>query len=129
LLALVAAFPAHSLALVLVGAVLAGCGHGAGFLGAQGELNRCVPGDRRGEVTAAFYTCVYTGVAVTSIGVGLIARAVSLSAAVALFAAVIGATALATACRHLRARRRHLDVAARGHGLPLPDTCRSNTPQ
>ncbi|WP_051844939.1 MFS transporter [Streptomyces sp. NRRL S-813] len=129
LLALVAAFPAHSLALVLVGAVLAGCGHGAGFLGAQGELNRCVPGDRRGEVTAAFYTCVYTGVAVTSIGVGLIARAVSLSEAVALFAAVIGATALATACRHLRARRRHLDVVARGHGIPLPDTCRSNTPQ
>ncbi|MEU0602631.1 MFS transporter [Streptomyces sp. NPDC006393] len=124
LLALVAAFPAHSLALVLVGAVLAGCGHGAGFLGAQAELNRCVPGDRRGEVTAAFYTCVYTGVAVTSIGVGLIARAVSLSAAVALFAAVIGTAALAIASWHVRARRRQMDPVARGHGLLLPGKSR-----
>ena len=70
LIALVAAFPAHSLALVLAAALLGGVGHGMAFLGAQSDLNAIAPPDRRGEVTAAFFVCIYLGVAVSAIGVG-----------------------------------------------------------
>jgi hypothetical protein len=61
LVALVAAFPAHSLALVLAAALLGGVGHGMAFLGAQQNLNAIAPPDRRGEVTAAFFVCIYLG--------------------------------------------------------------------
>ena len=36
--------------------LLAGAGHGVGFLGAQAQLNAAAPPLRRGEVNAAFYT-------------------------------------------------------------------------
>jgi MFS family permease len=99
--ALVLAFPLHSLALVLAGALLAGIGHGLGFLGAQADINRIAPPEARGEVTAAFYACTYLGVAVPVIGVGLLALPLSLFAAVTVFGVVIGGTALATAVWHL----------------------------
>jgi predicted MFS family arabinose efflux permease len=106
LLALVVAFPLHSLAIVLAAALLAGSGHGLAFLGAQTELNHIAPSDRRGEVTAAFMSCIYGGVAVSVIGVGVISTsAQSLYTAVAIFAAAIGATAVLTAGWHLTATR------------------------
>ena len=110
LASLVLAFPARSLALVLAAAVLTGVGHGLGFLGAQGEVNRIAPPERRGEVTAAFYGCIYLGVAVLVISLGLVGLEVALSSAVAAFAAVVGLTAVLTAAwhaaggRHTRAR-------------------------
>ena len=101
LVALVVAFPLHSLAIVLAAALLAGAGHGLAFLGAQTELNHLAPSDRRGEVTAAFMSCIYGGVAVSVIGVGLVSTSASLFTAVAAFAAAIGATAVLTAGWHL----------------------------
>jgi MFS family permease len=97
LAALVAAFPPRSLALLLAAAVLAGAGLGLGFVGAQTQINRLAPAERRGEVTAAFITCVYAGVAVAAIGVGLLSDALSLFAAVSIVAAVIAATAIVAA--------------------------------
>src|SRR5439155_6444829 len=82
LAALVAAFPLHSLVALLVASALAGGGHGVAFLAAQSELNHAAPPDHRGEVTAAFYTCTYLGVATVVIAVGLLTLAVSLSTAV-----------------------------------------------
>ena len=102
--ALVVAFPLHSLPVVLAAALLAGAGHGLAFLGAQTEVNHIAPPDRRGEVTAAFMGCIYGGVAVSVIGAGVISTSAhSLYTAVAVFAAVIGATALLTAAWHLAA--------------------------
>jgi hypothetical protein len=82
---------------MLAGAVLAGAGHGSAFLGSQGELNHLAPPERRGELTAAFYVCIYLGVALPVIGVGVIALGASLATAVAVFAAVIGTSALLAA--------------------------------
>ena len=101
LLALVLAFPLHSLPVVLAAAVLAGMGHGLGFLGAQTEVNQLAPAERRGEVTAAFMSCIYGGVAISVIAVGLASTSVSLSTAVACFAAALGSTAVLTAGWHL----------------------------
>jgi MFS family permease len=102
--ALVLAFPAHSLALVLVAAVLAGAGLGLGFFGSQAEINAIAPSDRRGEVTAAFITCLYSGVAVTVIATGIVSDAISLSTAVAISGIVVAAVAAATAVWHRTAR-------------------------
>jgi MFS family permease len=101
LLALVLAFPLHSLPVVLAAALLAGAGHGLAFLGAQTEINDLAPPERRGEVTAAFMSCIYGGVAVSVIAVGVVSSSVSLYTAVAAFAVVIGATAVLTAGWHL----------------------------
>src|SRR5581483_89792 len=102
LVMLVIAFPLGSLAALLAAGVLGGAGHGIAFLGAQADLNRIAPDERRGEVSAAFAVFIYLGVASAVIGVGLLALVVSLFAAVCVFAAVIGGTALASAAWHLR---------------------------
>jgi predicted MFS family arabinose efflux permease len=102
LAALVAAFPLHSLPLLLAAALLAGSGHGIAFLAAQSELNVTAPADSRGEVNAAFYTLTYLGVAVCVIGTGLLTLTIPLSTAVTTFAATIGAVLLGTAVWHLR---------------------------
>jgi MFS family permease len=98
---LVVALPLHSLAVVIAGAVLAGAGHGVGFLASQTDINDVAPDQRRGEVTSAFAMCIYAGVASSVIGVGLLTLRVSLFAAVAIFACTIGVVAVATACWHL----------------------------
>jgi MFS family permease len=105
LCALVGAFPTHSLALLLVAAVLTGTGHGVAFFGAQAEVNELAPADRRGEVTAAFLAVIYGGVAVSVIGVGFLSDAASLYTAVAVFSAVIGAVAVLAAGWHLASDR------------------------
>ena len=102
LLALVLAFPARSLALLLVAGLLTGTGHGIAFLGAQAQLNLAAPPDRRGEVNAAFYTLIYLGVATTVISTGLVTLVAPLSTAITSFAVVTGAIALATAAWHVK---------------------------
>jgi hypothetical protein len=106
LAALWLAFPLHSLPVLLLAAVLAGSGHGVGFLRAQADLNRAAPPLRRGEVTAAFYTCIYFGVGISVIGTGLLTLGASLETAVTAFAVVMGAIALATTAWHLSVSRR-----------------------
>ena len=97
---LVVASPLGSLALLLAAAVLTGAGHGIGFLYAQDDLNRIAPGDRRGEVTAAFITCIYVAVAGSVIAVGLLDTRISLTVAVGFVAAVLAVTALAAGAWH-----------------------------
>jgi len=86
---------------VLAAAVLAGSGLGFGYFGAQAEINQLAPGDRRGEVTAAFIACVYLGVSVTAISTGLLADATSLFAAVATAGSVIAVLAATAIAWHL----------------------------
>ncbi len=105
LVALVAAFPARSLPLLLAAAMLAGVGLGLGFVGAQTQINELAPPRRRGAVTAAFIACVYLGVTVAAIGVGLLGDALSLYPAVVIVSAVIAAVAAPTAAWHAASRR------------------------
>jgi MFS family permease len=116
LVALVLAFPLHSLTALLASGVLGGAGHGLAFLGSQAEVNELAPIERRGEVTAAFISVIYCGVAVSVIGVGILASVISLRAGVTVFAAVAGAAAAGTTAWHVaeRRRRRRLAHAAAG---------------
>jgi predicted MFS family arabinose efflux permease len=111
LAALVLAFPLHSLAALFASALLGGAGHGLAFLGAQNDINELAPIDRRGEVTAAFISCIYFGVATSAIGVGLLSTALSLRTAVTIFAAVVAATAVTAIGWHVRPRLRAAQAA------------------
>jgi hypothetical protein len=105
LAALVFAAPLHTAVLLVLGAVLAGAGHGVAFLAAQDDLTRIAPDDQRAEVSAAFYVCLYLGVALPVIGTGVLAALVSLFVGVATFAAVTGVACLALAAWHFRNRQ------------------------
>lgn len=105
LLALVLATPLHLPVLLIIDAALAGVGHGLAFLAAQDNLTQIAPERQRAQISAAFYVCIYLGVAVPVIGIGLLATAFSLFTGVAVFAAVTGTTALVVAGWHLRHRR------------------------
>jgi MFS family permease len=111
LVGLVAAAPTGLVSVLVAGAVLSGVGHGIAFLAAQHDLNTIAPPERRGEVTAAFVTCIYLGVSVSAIGVGVLADLASLSVGVAAFGVVTGTAALAVAAWHLLTDRE------RGHAL------------
>lgn len=121
---LVAASPARSVALLAVGAALAGLGHGAAYLAAQDALTRIAPAEQRAEVSAAFYVCVYLGVSLPVIGIGILADLTTLFTAVATFAAVTGTASLTLAVWHLLGaatddepaprQRRPMSVMARG---------------
>lgn len=102
---LIVAFPLGSLLAMLAAAVVAGFGMGVALFGAQTEINLLAPGERRGEVTAAFIACLYGGVAVTAVGAGLLADAYGLSTAVAVVGAILAGVAATTILWHLAARR------------------------
>ncbi|MBO0770967.1 MAG: MFS transporter [Actinobacteria bacterium] len=104
LAALVAAAPARSWVLLVAGAALAGIGHGAAYLAAQDDLTRIAPNEQRAEVSAAFYVCIYLGVSLPVIGIGILADLTTLFTAVTTFAVVTGACALIVAAWHLRHR-------------------------
>lgn len=110
-LALLALASVTSGSFVLIAAsALAGGGHGLGFLGAQDDLNRIAPPERRGEINAALYTCIYLGIALPVIGVGVVADLSTLTTAVVVFAFATGAAAVAAATWHV--------VAGRGAAIP-----------
>ncbi|GAA5195857.1 MFS transporter [Rugosimonospora acidiphila] len=102
LVVLVAANPLASPPALVVAAVLAGLGLGMSFVGAQTQINRLAPGQRRGEVTAAFITMVYLGVSVSAIGVGVLSDVLSRFAGITIVSAVIVAGAIPTALWHAR---------------------------
>jgi MFS family permease len=104
LVALAAASELHSLAVLLLGAIAVGAGHGIAFLHAQDELNRLAPPERRGEVTAAFIGCIYALVGGAVLASGLLDGRLSLTIAVSLVAITLAATALLGAGWQVRAR-------------------------
>jgi MFS family permease len=105
LAALVLASATDSAIVLIAASALAGTGHGLGFLGAQDDLNRLAPPERRGEINAALYTCIYLGIALPVIGVGILADLTTLTTAVVVFALATGAAAVSVAAWHISAGR------------------------
>jgi MFS family permease len=101
----VAAAPVGSIALLTAGTAIAGVGHGIAFLTAQQELNELAPGERRGEVTAAFIACIYFLVASFVIASGLLGSVFSLDASVETVGSVLIAVALGAAAWQVATRR------------------------
>jgi MFS family permease len=89
-----------SLALLLVGGVIAGAGAGATFKGAVATVISIAPEQARGEALAGLFLAAYLGLAVPVIGLGIATRYLSAPAALLIFAAALLA-ALAAVSRRL----------------------------
>lgn len=98
----VLAAPLHSAPLLFAATLVVGLGQGLAYVGSLTLLNGIAPEQRRGDVTSAFYVVTYIGVALPVIGVGFGAQVIGLFAAVAVFAALVGAGALGLAVATVR---------------------------
>lgn len=105
LLGLVLASPLNAPVLLVGGSILAGLGHGLAFLAAQDDLTQIAPPERRASISAAFYVCLYLGVALPVIGIGILATATTLFTAITTFALITGTAAIALAIWHLTHHR------------------------
>ncbi|GAA4661146.1 MULTISPECIES: MFS transporter [Amycolatopsis] len=78
-----------SLALFLVGGVLAGGGAGAGFKAAVSIVLSVAPPEGRGEALAGLFLAAYVGLVVPVLGLGLATQLVSVQSALTGFAVVL----------------------------------------
>lgn len=83
-----------SSALLLAATLIAGTGHGLAFLGGLTTINKSAPVGRHAESLATFYVIVYLGVGLPTVGVGFVATAAGLLAAVQSFAYVVAVLCL-----------------------------------
>jgi len=80
-----------SLALLVLGIVIAGFGQGLSFRGGLAQVNEHSPAAQRGAVASSFFVVMYIAISVPVIGEGVLAQAVGLRAAGLVFAAVVAA--------------------------------------
>ncbi|QHC22578.1 MFS transporter [Streptomyces sp. GS7] len=105
LAAIVAALPASSLPLFLLGAAVAGAGGGVAFRSGLALVVAQAPAGRAGELVSGYFVAAYLGLAVPAIGVGLLVTATSLGTAATAFAAVVTVLALVSITVTAKSRR------------------------
>ncbi|HEX5349040.1 MAG TPA: MFS transporter [Pseudonocardiaceae bacterium] len=84
-----ASLPLHSLAVLVVGAIIAGLGQGLSFRAGLGAVTGAAPPDQRGEITSSYFVMLYIGISIPVIGEGAAATAFGLIAAGMVFAALV----------------------------------------
>ncbi len=86
----------HSLALLVVGGIVAGFGQGLGFRAGIAAVTSAAPPEQRGAVTSMLFLVVYVGISLPVVGIGLGIRASSVqTAGVGAALAVAGLEAIA----------------------------------
>ena len=103
---------ASSLALLVLGCVIAGFGQGLSFRGGLMQVNERAPAAERGAVASSFFVVMYIAISVPVIGEGVLAQAVGLRAAGLVFAALVAALSVAVLVR--LARTHHGSARAGG---------------
>lgn len=103
---------ASSLALIVLGGVVAGLGQGLSFRAGLAAVNAEAPAERRAEVASSFFVVAYVAISIPVIGVGVLAETVGLRPAGLVFAGVVAA--LAATALVLLARSRRGQLPARG---------------
>jgi MFS family permease len=88
-----AGLAASSLALLIVGAVIAGLGQGLSFRAGLAGVNQATSAQQRAEVASSFFVVAYVAISVPVIGEGVLAEASSLKPAGLVFAGVVAALA------------------------------------
>ncbi|MFH5181419.1 MFS transporter [Paenibacillus sp. TAB 01] len=83
---IVVAVPLSSAMSLLIGTATAGIGQGLSFKGSMQLVNAIAPPEHKAKIISSLYICVYIGVGIPIIGVGL------LSAHYGLFRAIVGFT-------------------------------------
>jgi MFS family permease len=83
-----------SLALLVLGGVIAGFGHGLAFRAGLTAVTAGSPAEQRGEVASSYFVVMYVAIALPVIGVGVLAQATGLRTAGLIFAAVVAAVSI-----------------------------------
>ncbi|MEV1023064.1 MFS transporter [Streptomyces sp. NPDC050264] len=91
------------LALVVLSAVVGGCGHGLAFRGAMSAVTEASPADQRATVISALFLVAYVGISLPVVGVGVLTGPIGLEAAGLVFIACM-AILVSTAAVHLLRR-------------------------
>jgi MFS family permease len=97
--------PVRSLAILIVGAVVAGLGQGMSFRAGLGAVTSASPPDKRGEITSTYFVTLYVGIAIPVIGEGAVAQAFGLVAAGMVFAALVAMLAVVVLLLLMRSTR------------------------
>jgi MFS family permease len=103
---------ASSLALLVLGGVVAGFGQGLSFRAGLTAVNTEAPAERRAEVASSFFVVAYVAISIPVIGEGVLAETAGLRTAGLVFAGVVAAVAAAVLV--LLARGRRGQLPARG---------------
>lgn len=91
------------LSLVVLSAVVGGCGQGLAFRGALSAVAQVSPADRRASVISTLFVVAYTGISVPVIGVGVLTGPIGLEGAGLVFIACM-AVLVSIAAVYLRRR-------------------------
>ena len=94
---------AASLALLVVGGVVAGVGQGLSFRAGLGSVGEASPADQRGAISSAFFVALYVGIALPVVGFGVLSTSVGLVPAGVAFSAMVGVLAAVVLVLLLRA--------------------------
>jgi MFS family permease len=84
----------HSLALLVVGSVIAGLGQGLSFRAGLAAINAQSPAAQRSEIASSFFVVLYVAISFPVIGVGIAAQAFGLQLAGVAFSAIVAILAL-----------------------------------
>ncbi len=83
-----------SLALLVMGGLVAGLGQGMSFRAGLGSVTAASPPDQRGRIASAFFVALYVGIALPVVGEGAAASTLGLVPAGVMFAALVGLLAV-----------------------------------
>lgn len=84
---------ASSLALLVLGGLVAGAGQGLSFRAGLGAVNAAAPVERRAEVASSFFVVAYVAISIPVVGEGLLAEAAGLRASGLVFASLVAVLA------------------------------------
>jgi len=117
LLGLIGAGLAGSVALLFAAMAVAGAGQGLAFMGGIRRINEIAPAAARAGTVAMFYVVTYAGSGLVTVGVGLLATLLGLTASVRWFGAVLAAACvlMLVALRSVPALSRAVPAAAPVH--------------
>lgn len=110
-----------SLALLVLGGVIAGFGQGLSFRGGLTAVNQHSPAAQRGEVTSSFFVVMYIALSLPVIGEGILAQSIGLRGAGLIFAALVAALSAGALIRMERAHRERARPRAAGGSLAQVD--------
>ena len=81
------------MALLVLGGVIAGLGHGLAFRAGLTAVNAAAPAEHRAAVASSFFIVMYVAISVPVIGEGILAQATGLRSAGLIFAAAVAVVA------------------------------------
>jgi hypothetical protein len=84
---------ASSLALLVIGGVVAGFGQGLSFRAGLTAVNAEAPAEHRAEVASSFFVVAYVAISIPVIGEGVLAETAGLRTAGLVFAGLVAAIA------------------------------------